>query len=183
MARQKPRNGVAEKNSAGLGGLLSGLGTVLEKLGELAETGESLKKSGTFGSADGKVKGVYGFNIRTGLGGEGITVEPFGNVRKDEETGRAVVDEVREPLVDLFDEPDCVLVVAEMPGVATEDIKLELEGDIFMLAAARGDKKYRREVLLPTAFTADRMSWKCHNGVVEVRFAKQAERRAGNQGQ
>ncbi|MFH0982019.1 MAG: Hsp20/alpha crystallin family protein [Planctomycetota bacterium] len=179
MAKQKLRKGSEEKEPTGLGGLLSGLGTVLEKLGELAETGEVLRKSGTFSGADKTLKGIYGFQIRTGLGGEGVTVEPFGNVRKDEETGRPVVDEVCEPMVDLFDEQDCVLVVAEMPGIAAEDVKLDLQDDIVTIAAERGDKKYRREVLLPATFTADRMSWKCHNGVLEVRFAKPTDRNQG----
>lgn len=176
MATQKRGKGPEDKGSMGLGGFLSGLGTVIEKLGELAEKGETLHKSGTFGDADGKIKGIYGFNIRTGIGGEGITVEPFGNVRKDEETGRAVVDEVREPMVDLFDEHDCVLVVAEMPGISEKDVKLDLHDDIVTIAAEHGDMKYRREVLLPATFTADRMSSKCHNGVLEVRFAKQADK-------
>ena len=183
MAKQKPRNSSEERQPAGLGGFLSGLGTVLEKLGELAETGEALRKSGTFSDAEGKLKGIYGFHVRTGLGGEGVTVEPFGNVRKDEETGRAVVDEVCEPVVDLFDEQDCVIVVAEMPGIGEEDVKLDLQDDILMIAAERGDKKYRREVLLPAAFTADHMSRKCHNGVLEVRFAKQAGKKRGAPGQ
>jgi HSP20 family protein len=183
MTRQKATKDAEEKGTAGLGGILDGLGTMLEKLGELAEKGEELRKSGTFGSTDGKVKGVYGFNIRTGLGGEGVTVEPFGNVRKDEKTGQTVVDEVREPMVDLFDEQDCVLVVAEMPGIASDDVKLDLQDDILTIAAERGDKKYRREVLLPATFAAERMSWKCHNGVVEVRFAKQAEQKHGGAGQ
>jgi HSP20 family protein len=172
MAQRKPVKATHETNVTGLGGLLSGLGNVLEKLGELAETGEALRRSGTFGSPDGKVKGVYGFHIRTGLGGEGVTVEPFGNVRQDARTGQPVVDEVREPLVDLFDEPDCILVVAEMPGVASDDVTLDLHDDILTIGAERGDKKYRREVLLPAAFAADRMSWKCHNGVLEVRLTK-----------
>jgi HSP20 family protein len=179
MAKQKPGKGAGQKEFTGLGGFLSGLGTVIEKLGELAETGEALHKSGTFSDADGKLKGVYGFHIRTGLGGEGVTVEPFGNVRKDEKTGQAVVDEVREPMVDLFDEQDCVIVVAEMPGVAEEDVKLDLQDDILTIAAQRGDAKYRREVLLPATFAVDRMSCKCHNGVLEVRFAKQADRKPG----
>jgi HSP20 family protein len=181
MAPRKPARNMKETNTAGLGGLLSGLGTVLEKLGELAETGEALRRSGTFGSPDGKVKGVYGFNIRTGLGGEGVTVEPLGNLRKDENTGQPVVDEVREPLIDVFDEQDCILVVAEMPGIAPEDIALDLHDDILTIAAERGDEKYRREVLLPAAFTSDRMSWKCHNGVLEVRFAKIAGRVPGTE--
>jgi HSP20 family protein len=104
-------------------------------------------------------------------------------VRKDEKTGQTVVDEVREPMVDLFDEQDCVLVVAEMPGIASDDVKLDLQDDILTIAAERGDKKYRREVLLPATFAAERMSWKCHNGVVEVRFAKQAEQKHGGAGQ
>ena len=45
-----------------------------------------------------------------------IKVEPFGNVTKDKESGRTVVHEVREPLVDVFEEDDHVLVIAEMPG-------------------------------------------------------------------
>ncbi len=174
MARQRSTKDLEPKGTAGIGGFLGGLGTIIEKLGELAETGEALRKSGTFNSPDGKIKGVYGFNIRTGLGGEGVTVEPFGNVHKDEHTGQPVVDEIREPMVDLFDEQDCVIVVAEMPGIAPEDVKLELHDDIVTIVAERGDKKYRREVLLPATFTADRMSSKCHNGVLEVRFAKQA---------
>ena len=96
MARQKSTKDSEERESTGLGGILGGLGTVLEKLNDLAKTGEELRKSGTFSGADGKVKGIYGFQIRTGLGGEGVTVEPFGNVRKDEATGQAVVDEVRD---------------------------------------------------------------------------------------
>jgi HSP20 family protein len=183
MTKQKPRKNSEEVSTGKLGGLFNGLGTVLEKLSELAQAGESLRKSGTFDSPDGKIKGVYGFNIRTGLGGEGVTVEPFGNVHKDEETGRPVVDEVREPMVDVFDEQDCVLVVAEMPGIATEDVSVDLQDDIVTLAAARGDTKYRREVLLPATFPPDRMSWKCHNGVVEIRFTKPTDPKQGAPGQ
>jgi HSP20 family protein len=182
MRQQKPGKGPSQKDTTGLGGFLGGLGTIIEKLGELAETGEELRKSGTFSDADGKLKGVYGFHIRTGIGGEGVTVEPFGNVRKDEKTGRPVVDEIREPMVDLFDEQDCVIVVAEMPGIAEEDVKLDLQDDILTIAAQRGDAKYRREVLLPTAFAADRMSCKCRNGILEVRFAKHVDGKRGTPG-
>ena len=54
-----------------------------------------------------------------------------------------------------------------------------MQDDIVTIVAERGDNKYRREVLLPAAFPAERMSWKCRNGVLEVRFAKQGERAAG----
>ena len=172
------KKGKSSERSAGgifgLGGLLGGLGSVLEKLGELAEKGKELRESGEVQSRDGKVRGVYGFNIRMGLGDEkdALTVEPFGNVRKDERTGKAVVQEVREPMVDLFEEEGHVLVVAEMPGIAEEDAHVELRDDILTITAEKGDKKYRKEVLLPAAFTPDKMSHSCRNGVLEVRFQR-----------
>ena len=175
MARDKGAKHTKQTGSEGfmgIGGFLSGLSGLLEKLGDLAEKGEALRESGEIRGPGGKVKGVYGFNIKVGLGEEGLKVEPFGNVRKDEQTGRAIVDEVREPMVDVFDEQDHVLVVAEMPGVSEEDVRLELADDILTVAAEHGDMKYRREVLLPATFTEQHMSHRCRNGILEVRFAK-----------
>ena len=171
MARKERRDNVAE-GILGLGGLLGGLGSVLEKLGELAEKGKELHESGEFGEPGGKVRGVYGFKIKMGVGGEGVEVQPFGNVRKDEETGRATVQEVREPMVDVFEEQDRVLVVAEMPGVGDEDVQLEVKDDILTIAAGKGDKKYRKEVLLPASFPPDKMTHSCRNGVLEVKFTR-----------
>jgi len=157
----------------GLGGIFKGLGDLVEKLGELAEKGEELKKSGELdiGGAGKQLKGVYGFNIRFGLGSEGVKVEPFGNIRKDRATGKAVVEEIREPMVDVFDERDAVLVVAEMPGVGEKDISLELNGDVLVIQAQRKDKKYRKEVLLPRNMAGGRMQTSCNNGVVEIRIS------------
>ncbi len=177
---------MAEKNQKkgmeAIEGIFSGLGNILDKLGELAEKGEEMKKSGEFTVDTGspgeerKMRGVYGFNIRTGIGERGeeqVKVEPFGNVKRDEETGEAVIQEVREPLIDLFDEEDGLNIIVEMPGVGEEDIKLELHGDVLMLTAERGDKKYRKEVLLPRSYPEASMSISVNNGVVEISFQHQ----------
>ncbi len=170
MGKKKQEKQPAEEGFRALGGILGGLGGLLEKLGDLAEKGEELRKSGVLESQDKRVQGVYGFSIKLGLGEDGLTVEPFGNVRRDEETGKTVVDEIREPLVDIFEEEDHVLVVAEMPGISPEEVKLELADDILTITAEHGDKKYHKEVLLPAAFTPDKMTQACHNGVLEVKF-------------
>lgn len=171
MGKKKQEKQPAEEGFRALGGILGGLGGLLEKLGDLAEKGEELRKSGVVESKDKRVQGVYGFSIKLGMGEDGLTVEPFGNVRKDEETGKTVVDEIREPLVDIFEEDDHVLVVAEMPGISQEDVKLELADDILTITAEHGDKKYHKEVLLPAASTPDKMTQSCHNGVLEVKFS------------
>ena len=174
MDKKRSKKGRGQEEFLGLGGLFGGLGSLLEKLGELAEKGQELHKAGEIHGLDreGKIRGVYGFTIKTGLGDEAIKVEPFGNVRKDEATGQAVVQEVREPMVDVFEEEGYVLVVAEMPGVSEEDVHLELRDDILVIVAQRGDKKYRKEVLLPATFSSNQMSHTCRNGVLEVKFAR-----------
>ena len=176
MEKSKTTREPGERSGLGVEGILGGLSTLLEKLGELAEKGQELRKSGEIGGLDseGKVRGVYGFTIRTGQKGAepGIKVVPFGNVRPDEHTGEPVVHEVREPMVDVFEELDHVLVVAELPGIREEDLELELRDDILVIEAETGEKKYRKEVLLPAAFTAEVMSRACSNGVLQVRFQK-----------
>ncbi len=171
MTKRKPTK-QDEGGFMGLGGFLGGLGTLLEKLGELAEKGEELRQSGELHGPEGKLKGIYGVSIKVGLGDQGMKVEPFGNVHKDEQTGKTVVDEVHEPMVDVFEEADHVLVLVEMPGIGEEDLQLELQDDILTVTAAKGKKKYRKEVLLPAAFAPDKMSRTCRNGVLEVRFAR-----------
>jgi HSP20 family protein len=153
----------------GLGGILKGFGDLIERLGDLAETGDQLSRTGEIHGPGKDVKGIYGFTVKVGLGDERPRVEPFGNIRKDRESGHTVVQEVREPAVDVFEEEDHVLVVAEMPGVSVEDVQITVEDDLLTISAERGDKKYRKEVLLPASFVRDKTQVACNNGVVEIK--------------
>ena len=156
----------------GLGGILKGLGDLVEKLGDLKETGEQLSRSGEIHGLNKEVKGMYGFTVKMGLGDDRPKIEPFGNIRKDRESGHSVVQEVREPVVDVFEEEDHVLVVAEMPGICVEDLKIELDGDLLTIVAERGDKKYRKEVLLTASYAREKMQIGCNNGVVEIKCVR-----------
>ena len=153
----------------GLGGILKGFGDLIERLGDLAETGDQLSRTGEIHGPGKDVKGIYGFTVKVGLGDDRPRVEPFGNIRKDRESGHTVVQEVREPAVDVFEEEDHVLVVAEMPGVSVEDVQITVEDDLLTISAERGDKKYRKEVLLPASFARDKTQVACNNGVVEIK--------------
>ncbi len=152
-------------------GFLKGLADVLEKLNGLAETGRELAKSGEFTAGPQReLKGVYGFNVKVGLGGAPGKVEPFGNIKVDKRASQpVVVQEVREPAIDVLEEGDHILVVAEMPGIAATDLHVDLKGDVMTLSAQRADKKYRKEVLLPKPCRSEDPSVNCNNGIVEIR--------------
>ncbi len=158
------------------GRILSGLTDIAEKLSEISEKGETVTKKGEFTvpSKEGGVKGVYGFSLKTGLGGKGdaIKVEPFGNIRKDKKTGEAVVQEIHEPLIDVFEDGDTTTLVAEMPGVGPEDIKIDARDDVLTISADKGEKKYRKEVLLRHSPAKDRIKVTCNNGIVTIRCEK-----------
>jgi HSP20 family protein len=156
----------------GIGGILKGLGNLVEKLGDLAETGEQLSQSGEIHGAGKDVKGIYGFTVKVGLGDKGPRIEPFGNISKDQESGHSIVQEVREPMIDVFEEVDHVLIVAEMPGIRVEDVQIAVEEDLLTITAAHGDKKYRKEVLLPATFVREKMQVTSNNGVVEIKCVK-----------
>ncbi len=163
----------AKPGTTGMGGLLGDLGEVLGKFADLAETAERLQKSGQFKTPDGR-EGRYqmGLNIRTladAAGNDRVSIEPFGDVTRDAQ-GQAAVSEVREPPTDVFTERSHVLVIIEMPGVGDDDASFKLEGDVLTVSATAGDKRFHKEVLLPTACDEQGLDVSSRNGIFEVRL-------------
>lgn len=173
MAERKGKGGF------GLGDLFRGIGDLIELLKEMEAEGKT--EVTRTGELRGKglrkdLRGVYGFSVKVGLGGE-PTVETFGNIKKGEEG--AVVEEVREPLVDVFDEKEAIRVIAELPGVEADHIKVELEGDILTIAAEGKDlptgqagRKYSKEILLPAKGKRDSLRTSYRNGILEIIVTK-----------
>ncbi|MDP2683049.1 MAG: archaeal heat shock protein Hsp20 [Deltaproteobacteria bacterium] len=156
-----------------LGGIFKGLGDLIDMAGKVAEKGEAIRKEGElkgFGKGGKEVKGVYGFSIRT-LGGKPI-VEPFGNIKESPEG--PVVEEVREPMVDVFDEKDHILVIAEMPGVEKGDIHVDVNDDLLTLKADGKERKYRKNITLPSRVNTSTLTSAYKNGVMEIKMEKRA---------
>jgi HSP20 family protein len=179
---EKKRPGPDDSDSPGkptkipfnLGGILGGLGGLIEKLGELAEAGEELSQSREFQDASGRLRGVYGIHVKTGLGERGeqeLRVEPFGNVHP-RTSGKRFDEDVREPLIDIHEEKDHLLVLAELPGVDKDNVTLELAEDRLDLSAQRGKISYRKEIALPQRFSEQDMHWDCKNGILQIRLKR-----------
>ena len=93
------------------------LDEMMRRAFEQMEKGEGVRVYGPY---------VYGFSMSIGPDGKPI-IREFGNVQP----GRfgPQIREEREPLVDVMEEKDEVVVVAELPGVEKEDINLNATED------------------------------------------------------
>ena len=97
-------------------------------------------------------------------------VRQFGNVAP----GRfgPEIREEREPLVDVIEEKASIKVVAELPGVEKEDIKLNATEDMLTISVDTPQRKYYKEVILPAKIDPKSAKATYKNGVLEVKLAK-----------
>jgi HSP20 family protein len=149
------------------GGLFKGLGNLIDLAAKLSE--EEVEKKGEIKGLPQGVRGVYGFSVKS-LAGKPV-IESFGNIR---ETAKGpVVEEVREPIVDIFDEEGFIVIIAELPGVSEDKIKVEVTGDILNLTASDTDRKYAKEILLPSKVKIQSLKSTYQNGILEIKMEKE----------
>jgi len=156
----------------GFGNLFKGIGNLFDLVSEVTEKGEEFREKVQEFQGKGPLKdinGVYGFSIRTGIGGK-PKVESFGNVKSTPQG--PVVEETREPIVDVLEEEDKIQVVVEMPGVEEHDIQIEINGDVLSLSADSSARKYQKEILLPSKIQPEPISHSYQNGIFEIWLKK-----------
>lgn len=115
---------------------------------------------------------VYGYSVRIGPDGK-PDVSEFGNVKQSR--SGPLVKEEREPLVDIIESNGEVCVVAELPGVDKNDIKLYGSEESLTITVDIPDRKYHKEVELPTKVNVREAKTRYKNGVLEVILPKMRE--------
>jgi len=175
--KKKVEDSGEESGSEGFsfGGFFKGLGKLIDLADQLKKNGEfSQKKEFKIPTGqEGKdIHGVYGFTVRTLASGE-PRVEPFGNIKKVQKIpGGVVVEEFREPIVDVFDEETEILIVAELPGIEKDEVQYELKGDIFKITTNHSKRKYSKEILLSSLVEPKPEHVSFKNGILEIKFKK-----------
>jgi HSP20 family protein len=117
---------------------------------------------------------VYGYSVKIGPDGRPI-IREFGNmkpnVRREGEPPLNLQDR-REPLVDIIEDDDVIKVVAELPGVEKEDIKLYADSNGLTINVDNPQKKYYKELEFPTLVDESTAKSTYKNGVLETTFKK-----------
>lgn len=160
-----------------LGFIFQGLGNFFDLAAKLASeaTREDVEgvRSGEERSPGVGRSYMYGFTVRAGAGGRPI-IDQFGNIRRTE--SGSVVTDAREPVADVLDERDEVVVIVELPGVEEQQIDMEVRaGEIEVSAAGQG-RRYHKRVPLPSPVNAGSLTSSYRNGILEIRCRKAGSR-------
>jgi HSP20 family protein len=135
---------------------------------------EDLLKEFTKDKSKFGIKGpfTYGFRFDFGKDGKPI-IEPFGNIKKEKYTGKPEVKNDREPLVEVTEVEDNIIVIAEMPGVTKEDIELKATNQSLTVSTKKDAvRAYYKEINLPSAINSDYAKARYTNGILEVQLKK-----------
>jgi HSP20 family protein len=105
-------------------------------------------------------------------------VDSFGNIKPEPYSGKPEVNPLREPLIEVNEEEDQIIVVAEMPGVSKEDVEIKATSRTLTISTKPDSlaKKYHKEVELPAAINSDYAKARIQNGILEVKLKKINER-------
>lgn len=81
--------------------------------------------------------------------------------------------EAMEPPVDVFEEGQEVIIVADVPGISLEELELKAEGSLVSLSSkSTARRNYRKEIRLEAELEPSSLRATCRNGVLEVRVQK-----------
>ena len=126
---------------------------------------------------------VYGYSMTVGPDGK-PKIREFGNVkpsRKPEAFGFSKpsidIKEEREPLIDVISTDNEIKIVAELPGVEKEDIKLHGTEDTLTISVDNQKRRYFKEVEVPAKIDPKKAKTVYKNGVLEITIPKIKEKK------
>ena len=129
---------------------------------------------------------VYGYSMTIGPDGK-PKIREFGNVKSPFAGRRGFFNEQpssssssplsaeREPLIDVSSTDKEVKVIAEMPGVKKENIKINAYDNSVEITSNDPQRKYHKVIEIPTEADTNTVKSTYNNGILEVIFNKKKE--------
>ncbi|WP_022949495.1 Hsp20/alpha crystallin family protein [Methylohalobius crimeensis] len=136
---------------------LTGLAGLIEKLNRLGKNSDS----------DEGRQELNGKRVRTPK--IEPPIPPYGKFYWEWDPRYTGVPELLNPTVDVFEEVDRILVIAEVPGVGLEEVDVEINDNALTFEAGRYKRRYRKELLLPRFYSRDQIQVDCNHGLLEIK--------------
>ena len=122
---------------------------------------------------------VYGLSVKIGPDGKPI-VKEFGNIKPTIEAIEEGKDELvgtREPLTEVQKHGKEVVIIAEIPGVSKNDIKLVAYDDKLEIKVDTAKRKYYKKLSLPAYIDDKSIKASYKNGILEVKLKVKKEKK------
>ena len=161
---KRQKSGAAGQVLRGLGGLIPGLDGIVDGLEESEAFQERLA------TINAKLEAELG-EASSRVGSERESGAPHPVYRNAPRAAAPNPPPSREPLVDVFDEGDHLLIVAELPGAAKQGIAIEVQEAGLVLSAGAPGRAYYKQVALPCPVQGEPAT-SYSNGVLQVTLAK-----------
>lgn len=141
----------------------------LEKLGNLID--ETMQKSLDASSekTPGRRNRIQGFSIKIGPDGKPRIQEFTSRQPRRDETE---ISDDGEPLVDLIEDGETLVVLAALPGLKKDDIDLRITESCLTLSVDTDEFEWYNEFKLPTKVDPNSACASYKNGVLEVKAKK-----------
>jgi HSP20 family protein len=123
---------------------------------------------------------VYGYSMTIGPDGK-PKVREFGNI-KSPVGGMGSFEQPslsaeREPLIDISSTDNEVKIVAEMPGISKEKIKVNAYDKYVEIKSEDPNRKYHKQIEVPEDIDIESARSNCNNGVLEIIFKKKEQQK------
>jgi HSP20 family protein len=122
---------------------------------------------------------VYGYSMTIGPDGK-PKIREFGNVKSFAGRGffeRPSLSAEREPLVDVSSTDKEIKVVAELPGVKKENIKINAYENTVEIISDDPQRKYHRTIEVPEDIDIESAKSNYNNGILEIIFKKKEQQK------
>jgi HSP20 family protein len=83
-----------------------------------------------------------------------------------------VVRDEREPLIDVMEQDDEVIILAELPGVRKDEIKVKVTDYSVTIQVESTNRKYAKDIDLPAAVDINSVRTSYNNGILEIQLQK-----------
>jgi HSP20 family protein len=125
---------------------------------------------------------VYGYSVKIGPDGKPV-VRKFGNIDAFPNIlgGGMSVKGEREPLVDVIKGQEEIKVVAEVPGVTKEDLRVTADENAVTIESISGEQRYHKRIDLPEPVDPKTAKSTYKNGILEVSFRRKGKSDSGVQ--
>jgi HSP20 family protein len=123
---------------------------------------------------------VYGYSLKIGPDGKPV-VRKFGNINAFPNVlgGGLSVKEEREPLIDIIKGEHELRIIAEVPGVNKEDLRVSADENSITMESVTGQPRYHKRVELPEVVDPNSAKSTYKNGILEVAFKRKGKSDSG----